>query len=709
MAGTEEFKMKKRTALLSFRNLSLRAKLILSTLVVTGLSMAILAFVVYNRTQKSQTTLVNTLQETVREQSEQQLAQILSSEALNADQTLSAITNAVKGMAEYRSALYARQELFSKGDYWDGAERLTQLSGGQYGNSTSDIASVFVPNTISLTESLVAEINNSMYLDMYAPAILNANPNVVAIYFIGNVNYTIYYPNIELASNIPPDFDAVSQPFFTIVNPKNNPDRKAQWTPPYQDPAGTGLIVTSATPVYDQNSRFRGVLAADVQLASISEQISSIKIGKSGFAFLIDPAGRIISMPDAGYLIFELQPETVPVNETPQVTILGRGSANIQAVTSRMVAGEQGVSTVDIQDAPYYMAYTPLPTIGYSLGILVPQIEMDEPFLAARDRITSETQSTLQLAAILLVALMLGAAAVSLFVSQITVRPLTELTSVAEQIAAGNLHVRARADTSDETGVLAKTFNKMTSQLQETLQGLEQRVADRTKDLATVAEISTTTAAIRDPFQMLATMVHLNQRRFNLYHSHVFTYHKESDDLHIVACGYREGDVHEGTHGTAVIPFSQEQSLVARAARTKKPVIVNDVRSDPGWLPNPLLPETRAEMAVPMIVGDDVLGVLDVQADHVDAFTEEDANIQMTLASQIATSYQSALAYEETKEQAGFETLVNLISQKIQRTTTIEDTLQTAIRELGLALGASRVKAAIGMAQKNDGNTVSEN
>ena len=161
-------------------------------------------------------------------------------------------------------------------------------------------------------------------------------------------------------------------------------------------------------------------------------------------------------------------------------------------------------------------------------------------------------------------------------------------------------------------------------------------------------------------------MVHLTQRGFDLYHAHVFTYYKDSNELQIVACGYKEGDEHEGTHGTTSISISQEQSLVARAARTRKPVIVNDVRSDPGWLPNPLLPETRAEMAVPMIVGDELLGVLDVQADHVDAFT-----------------------------------LVNAIGQKIQRTTTVEDTLQTAIREIGLALGASRVSANIQSSHEN--------
>jgi GAF domain-containing protein len=143
---------------------------------------------------------------------------------------------------------------------------------------------------------------------------------------------------------------------------------------------------------------------------------------------------------------------------------------------------------------------------------------------------------------------------------------------------------------------------------------------------------------------------------------------------------------------------------VARAGRTRKPVIVNDVRSDPGWLPNPLLPDTRAELAVPMVVGDELMGVLDVQADHINAFDDEDANIQMTLAAQIATALQNTLSYSSAKSQADLEMMVNTIGQKIQRAGTLEDTLQIAVRELGLALGASRVKANIQSARQESAN-----
>ena len=223
----------------------------------------------------------------------------------------------------------------------------------------------------------------------------------------------------------------------------------------------------------------------------------------------------------------------------------------------------------------------------------------------------------------------------------------------------------------------------------------------RAKQLAAVAQVSTASSQEMDIQKMLETVVFLTQRQFGLYHAHIFTFDKATDELAIVACGYREGDEHEGTHGTTSIPLDQEQSLVARAARTKQAVIVNDVLNEPGWLPNPLLPETRAELAVPLLVGDQLLGVLDVQSEHLNAFSEEDANIQLTLASQVAVALQNAQSFAQAQKQAERETMLNTINQKIQSATSVEAVLQIAARELGHALGAPMTIAQLSMKDKN--------
>lgn len=240
-------------------------------------------------------------------------------------------------------------------------------------------------------------------------------------------------------------------------------------------------------------------------------------------------------------------------------------------------------------------------------------------------------------------------------------------------------------------------------QFEETQRG-QIELDKRARQLAAVAEVSAVSSRELDIQKMLESVVYLTQRKFGLYHAHIFTYNQQTDMLQIAACGWKEGDEHEGTHGTAIIPLQQEQSLVARSARTRQAVVVNDVRNEPGWLPNPLLPDSAAELAVPLIIGEKILGVLDVQADHLDAFTDEDASIYLTLASQIATALQNAESFAQAQQQAERESKLNVISQKIQSATTVEAVLQIAARELGHTLGAPLTIAQLGLKETASGN-----
>ena len=138
------------------------------------------------------------------------------------------------------------------------------------------------------------------------------------------------------------------------------------------------------------------------------------------------------------------------------------------------------------------------------------------------------------------------------------------------------------------------------------------------------------------------------------------------------------------------------RGLVGRAADANASVLIPDVSQEEDWLPNELLPETKAEAAIPISVGNQVLGVLDVQHNLVNGLTEDDVILLESLAGQVAISLQNARSYEQSRKQAEVESLANVIGQKIQRTTSIEETLQIAIRELGTAIGAPRVRARIG-------------
>ncbi|MBT7781365.1 MAG: hypothetical protein HN741_00420, partial [Anaerolineae bacterium] len=103
---------------------------------------------------------------------------------------------------------------------------------------------------------------------------------------------------------------------------------------------------------------------------------------------------------------------------------------------------------------------------------------------------------------------------------------------------------------------------------------------------------------------------------------------------------------------------------------------------------------------VPLLVGDELLGVLDVQSESINAFTDEDANIQLTLASQVATAMQNARSFTQAQKQADREATLNIISQKIQSATSVEAVLQIAARELGQALDAPMTIAQLSMKDK---------
>ena len=158
--------------------------------------------------------------------------------------------------------------------------------------------------------------------------------------------------------------------------------------------------------------------------------------------------------------------------------------------------------------------------------------------------------------------------------------------------------------------------------------------------LRTASEISGRVSAILDPEQLLATVIPLLKEGFGVYYVHVYTLDHERCELRLRS-GYGEPGRQMLARGHK-ISLDAEQSLVARAARTRAPVVVNDVAGNPGFLPNPLLPDTRSELALPMMVGDEVLGVFDVQDDEVGAFSQAIQDVLFTLSGQIATALQNA-------------------------------------------------------------------
>ncbi|HUG33451.1 MAG TPA: cache domain-containing protein, partial [Anaerolineales bacterium] len=464
-----------------FRNFSLRAKIVIGILVTGGVALAAITYIAIVNTLGVTNSLSNRLETSVSLLAEEQLINTVFTEADLANQSFGNIAEEVTGLAAYWSNLRERGIALGEGSYWDARTSLVQLEAGHYGNSPDDVSSVYVPARVSIDDQLVATLNESAHLDFYAPEVLETHSSILAVYGIDPKGATRYYPNINLASLLPPDFDPTTRPYYEITSPLFNPQRIARWSIPYVDAAGGGLVVTVAAPVYF-GDEFGGVVAADMRLATITGQIEQIRIGQTGYAFMLDDAGRIISMPPAGYSLFGIDPDLINPDEYFKQTVLAQGTEQLQSVTNRMVAGGSGLLVVDANDVDTYVAFAPILANGYSVGLVVPVSELQSAITVAREETRSQIESAARLAFLLLAGMFLVAVAISLGIGGVIASPIVRLTETANQIVAGDLTARASVTSRDETGTLAQAFNTMTSRLRETLAGLEQRVEERTAE-----------------------------------------------------------------------------------------------------------------------------------------------------------------------------------------------------------------------------------
>jgi GAF domain-containing protein/HAMP domain-containing protein len=246
-----------------------------------------------------------------------------------------------------------------------------------------------------------------------------------------------------------------------------------------------------------------------------------------------------------------------------------------------------------------------------------------------------------------LVILVVGVAAViAVLLAQVLVAPITRLIATTQQISAGDLSVQAEITTRDEVGTLATAFNEMTDQLRNTLAGLEDRIAARTRDLELAAEVGRRLSLVSETEAMLTDAVNVIQDRFDLYYAQVYLADPTGRSL-ILRAG--TGDV-----GQTLIRRGHRLpldmgSLNGIAATERRTVIVADTETSAIHRPNPLLPDTRSEMAVPLLVAGRVVGVLDMQSSQPGALSLENQAAFEALAGSLAIAIANAELFEQAE------------------------------------------------------------
>jgi GAF domain-containing protein len=200
------------------------------------------------------------------------------------------------------------------------------------------------------------------------------------------------------------------------------------------------------------------------------------------------------------------------------------------------------------------------------------------------------------------------------------------------------------------TRELEKRVEERTRELAETslrLQEANRDLARRTAQLEAASEVARRAAEIRDVQALLDETVRLISQRFGFYHAGVFLV-DEAREYAVLRAASSEGGQRMLARGHRLAVG--EVGIVGYVAGTGKPRIALDVGEDAVFFINPDLPHTRSEMALPLKVGERVIGVLDVQSVDPSAFTDEDVSVLQTLADQIALAIENARLLQETQD-----------------------------------------------------------
>jgi GAF domain-containing protein/HAMP domain-containing protein len=526
---------------------------------------------------------------------------------------------------------------------------------------------VFIPAALEITNALASELNTMKNMDSVAPAMLEMNSDTIAVYFGSSSSFTLYYPNIDLAAIIPPDFDVTGRPWYVAATPEQNPGRNAVWSEPYLDAALNGIVITNSAPVFDSAGRLRGVVAQDIQLRRITGIVTNIQVGEGGYAFLVDKDFRLIAMPDSAYQDLGLDPQKIPLGNQLTEADLSEGGAELFGILTRMASGESGLTRIHIGGTEQFIVYRPIEGVNFGLAIVVPVQEMLAESQAAKLQLERDTNRTLLVSVFVILGILALTSLVTLNFGNNLTAPLVKLTRAAQELANGNLNARVDVKERNEIGTLASALNSMASELKVSIDTLERRVAERTVELQqrgleleaanrqvrrraaqfeALAQVSQAITSIRNLQELLPHIANVISERFGFYHVGIFLL-DEFNEYAVLSAANSEGGrkMLERKHRLRV----GEQGIVGTVTATGQPRVAMDVGEDAVFFSNPELPDTHSEIALPLRGSNRIIGALDVQSTEIAAFSEEDIQMLGLLADQVSLAIENARLFEETR------------------------------------------------------------
>lgn len=309
------------------------------------------------------------------------------------------------------------------------------------------------------------------------------------------------------------------------------------------------------------------------------------------------------------------------------------------------------------------------------------------------------------LATMLLVTLLilLAAGALGFVVTHSIAQPLAHLDAGARALARGDFNHTITVTGSDELSHLSRVFNHTAGQLASLYANLEQRVQERTEELdyryrqlETSIAVGHHITSILDLDQLLNYVAELIKERYGYYFVGVFLLDETGD--YVIA---RAGTGEAGRFlRQSEFRMQTGEGIIGWVAKNRRLARVDEVTQDNRYLRLETLPATRSELALPLMMGKNVLGVLDIESDQPAAFRLDDLPVLQSLADQVATAIQNASLYESEKARRQLAENLYEASLALSRTLDLAEVLNLILEHLAKTVAYDR--AAVMLQHKDE-------
>jgi len=413
------------------------------------------------------------------------------------------------------------------------------------------------------------------------------------------------------------------------------------------DGPGGADVIASAMPVVGEQGEFRGALVGMFHLGTLGVDpgygVNLLRIGEVSSTYLVDSNGQVIYHPNPEYLGADFSTQTV---------------------VQQVLSGSRGaVRTRDLDNQSIVAGFAPVPDTRWGLVT-------EETWLS----LTSDSR---RYQPFLLFLLMLGVVVPAIVVyvgATRLVRPIADLIDAAQEVAQGNFGQTIAAETGDEIEELAGQFSLMSEQLQESYANLEQKVAARTRELATLNAI---TAAVSRSLDLEETLSDALDKTMAMLEVELGGFLLMEPDGETMSLQVSRGFTEEFRE--AVRNARGGRGIAGQAVALGKPVVMDtqDYR-DERLVPLLLKEGVQTLASTPILHKGQTLGAMTLATKRPHAFPPEEQELLASIGQQVGVAIENARLYEQAQQD---------LAERIRAEEELREVNQERarrVRELGL-------------------------